>query len=332
MRAHAAGLAIVGAFACGTPSRPRPSVWQVVLSGQQATLLSVWGTSTSSVYAVGGPLGDGTPTAMLRFDGTDWVDLVPGGTETLWWVHGSGSANVWAVGEAGRVVRWNGAKLTEIPRPTTATLYGVWVAAPDDVWVVGGSPEQGTAAPNDICLHFDGSAWDASLGPPATGRAFFKIWGTASNNLYVVGEAGTIWHRRGTAWSTEDSPPLATGTLLTVSGCSATEVYAVGNTDVLRSDGAAWSRASVKDVNDGVNGVSCAVPGKPVLVGYGGIKQRLVDGAWQDDFAEEPHSDMHGAWADPAGGFWAAGGDFVTDARDGGYRAGFVARYGPATR
>jgi hypothetical protein len=243
-------------------------------------------------------------------------------------VNGSGASDVWAVGEAGRIVRSSGAAFVDVsPRLTTATLYGVWAAAPDDVWAVGGSPERGTAAPNDVCLHFDGTTWDASSGPMALGRAFFKVWGVSSSNLYVVGEQGTIWHRRGTAWRLESNATLATGTLLTVSGCSASEVYAVGNTDVLRSDGSTWTRVTVADVDDGVNGVSCASAGAPVIVGYGGIKQRLVGGTWQDDFSSPPHTDLHGAWADPAGGFWAAGGDFVTDPRDGGSRGGIVARY-----
>jgi hypothetical protein len=106
-------------------------------------------------------------------------------------------------------------------------------------------------------------------------------------------------------------------------------VYAVGNTDVLRSDGSAWTRVGVQDVNDGVNGVACAAAGRPVIVGFGGIKQRRVDGQWQDDFAQDPHDNLHGVWADTAGGYWAAGGDFVTNARDGGFRGGLVARYGP---
>ncbi len=186
------------ALSCSGGSRPAPASWRVVVSGQRSTLLSVWGTSASDVFAVGGPLGDGSPSTVLRFDGSAWRDLDAGGTETFWWVHGTAASDVWAVGEKGRIVHWNGSAFAEAARSTTATLYGVWTAAPDDVWVVGGSPEQGSAAPNDVCLHFDGKTWDASLGPMRLGRAFFKVWGTSSSNLYVVGEAATIWHRRGT--------------------------------------------------------------------------------------------------------------------------------------
>ena len=90
-----------------------------------------------------------------------------------------------------------------------------------------------------------------------------------------------------------------------------------------------WTRANVT-LENGVNGVSCASPGDVVIVGFGGLKQRLVGGTWVNDFASEPHADLHGAWADPAGGFWAVGGNFVGDPLAGAGRAGVVGFYGSA--
>ncbi len=319
---------------CALPScgggapKPTPS-WHVVLSNLEPTLLSVWGSAPDDVFAVGGPLGNGTPSAMFHYDGTSWTNLAPGGTETFWWTYGTGAKDVWAVGEQGRITHFDGATLSEqAPRMTTATLYGVWAAAPDDVWAVGGNPGAGTSAPNDVVLHFDGTSWGAGPGPQPLGRAFFKVWGTASSNLYIVGEAGTVWHRRGTQWTLESNPPVATGTLLTVNGCGPEEVYAVGNEDVLRSDGGpAWTRLDVQLTNS-VNGVACATPGNIVIVGSGGLKERLVDEQWQDDSADVPHSDLHGSWADPTGAYWAAGGDFVTCPLPGASRAGVLAYFG----
>ncbi|MGH7270571.1 MAG: WD40/YVTN/BNR-like repeat-containing protein [Polyangiaceae bacterium] len=324
-----AGAACAG---CGSsspaPQGGAPASWNVLLSGLQATLLCVWGTSASDVFAVGGALGDGTPSAFLHYDGARWTDLVPGGTETFWWANGTSASDVWAVGERGRIVHWDGAHFTEYISGTTATLWGVWAAATNDVWAVGGTPGAGTSAPNDVVIHFDGVRWTSVPMPQALGRALFKVWGSASDNLYIVGEAGTIWHHRGVTWTLESMPPLASGSLLTVNGCGADDVYAVGGDDVLQSNGATWSRIRIT-LDSQVNGVSCASPGHVVVVGFGGLKERLDGGAWQDDFAEAPHMDMHGAWADPTGAYWAAGGDFSSPARDGGPpRGGFVAYYG----
>jgi hypothetical protein len=160
------------------------------------------------------------------------------------------------------------------------------------------------------------------------GRALYKVWGTASDDLYVVGEAGTIWHRKGSSWVLESEPPLAMGTLLTVAGCSATEIYAVGGYDVLRSDGNTWTKLELS-LTGQVNGVACGRPGEVVVVGAGGLKQRLVEGTWVDEFGIPPHPDLHAAWADGASAFWAVGGQFFSKPSPGQPREGVVGRYGP---
>lgn len=333
-RAARAAATVVGlalASACG-PSSPGvdagPPAWQVVLQGLTATLLCAWGTGPDDVFAVGGPLGNGTPATILHYDGASWTDLHATGMDTFWWANGTGDGDVWFVGTSGRITHWDGSAFTDFASGTTATLFGVFAAATDDVWVVGGTPDGGTSQPNDVLLHYDGTSFTPSPLPQTLGRSFFKVWGTGSDNLYVVGEYGTIWHRTGTTWALEaNDPPLATGNLTTVNGCSASEVYAVGGQDVLVSDGTSWTRANVT-LENGVNGVSCASPGNVVIVGFGGLKQRLVGGTWVSDFADEPHQDLHGAWADPAGGFWAVGGDFVSDPVAGAPRAGTLAHFG----
>jgi len=255
-----------------------------------------------------------------------WKRARAGGTETFWWVHGTGPNDVWLVGEKGRITHWDGAAFVEAPRLTTATIWGVWPASATDAWAVGGTPEGGTAAPNDVVLHWDGAAWTQVPLPGAPlGRSLNKIWGAAADDLYAVGEAGTIWHRKGTTWKQESNP--ATGNLLTVHGCSATDVYAVGGQDVLHSDGTTWTKVDVS-LGNSVNGVTCAPTGEVLIVGFGGLKQRLVDGSWIDEFTEMPYGDLHGAWADGHGAFWAAGGDFISKAAAGVSRKAIIGRYG----
>jgi hypothetical protein len=159
------------------------------------------------------------------------------------------------------------------------------------------------------------------------GRSLYKVWGTSSENVYVVGEFGTIWHKKGADWILESNPPIAMGTLFTVNGSSATDVYAVGNFDVLHSNGTSWERQTI-DLTGSVNGVVAPSSDHAAIVGFGGLKQRFVDGAWVDDFLSEPHGDLHAVWSDGKGTYWAVGGNFVTPANAGAPREGIVARYG----
>lgn len=327
----AALLALAGCSDDPDPPSPGPPGWQVVLdkADLDRAVLSVWGSRPDDVFVVGGPLGNsGLETLALHYDGAAWRDLAPGGDETFWWVGGSGPDDVWMVGERGRIAHWDGAAFTAHDVATTATLWGVVALSPTDAWIVGGTPGKGTEAPNDIVLHWDGAAWlpEALPGAPL-GRALYKVWGESSDDLYAVGEAGIIWHRAGGAWERQDDPALTSGTLFTVTGCGPSEVYAVGGSAVLRSDGQAWTPLDVT-LGNSVNGVACGAPGEAAIVGFGGLKQRLVEGAWVNEFTEEPYADLHASWAEGGGAFWAVGGDWLSQATPDRARVGVVARYG----
>ena len=96
--------------------------------------------------------------------------------------------------------------------------------------------------------------------------------------------------------------------------------------EVLRSDGSSWSRVDIELFND-VNGVACNRPGEVAIVGFGGLKQRLVDGTWIDEFDIEPYSTaLHATWGDGEA-FWAVGGDWLGAPKPA-PREGVVARFG----
>ncbi|MBL8739572.1 MAG: hypothetical protein JNK04_00715, partial [Myxococcales bacterium] len=295
------------------------------------SLLAVWGASSTDLYAVGGPLrNEGFEALALHFDGDAWRELPVGGSDSYWWVHGSSATDVFFVGEAGRVTRWDGTKASELDSGTTATLWGAIAFASDDVWVVGGMVGGAATTPDDVVLHYDGSSFEAvALPGEPLGRALFKVWGTSSDDLFVVGEGGVIWHKQGDTWTNESGDPqLAEGNLTTVHGCTANDVYAVGGRDILHYDGAAWSRLD-KQLGSDVNGVVCVDASTAAIVGMGGLKQRLVDGEWIDEFSVAPFDDLHAVWADETGAYWAVGGDFVLSPKPNVARHGVVARYGP---
>jgi hypothetical protein len=337
MRVGVATIAIAATLVAGCPKddappEESPPTWKTVLDqpALDRAVLSLWGTGSRDVFAVGGPLGNGQETLALHFDGDAWTELHPGGTSTFWWVNGSSSNDVWMTGTEGRIAHWDGKTFKDYASGTAATIFGVIAFAPNDAWCVGGTPEGGTAKPNDVVLHYDGTQWTPEVLPGAPlGRTHFKVWGTRSSDLWVVGEATTIWHRAGTTWSRVDTTKLGGATLRTVTGCAVNDVWAVGDRSVLHFDGTVWS-AALSGLFADVNGVACLGVGSTAIVGSGGSKQRLVDGKWIDEFDQPPPTDLHGAWADVASGaYWAAGGDFASGPSPGTARRGVIARFGP---
>jgi len=326
----AGGSAAGGGGTGGSGGSAGPSAWQIVLGAEEldGAVLSIWGPSPDEVFAVGGPLGnEGFESLVMHLEGSVWKRLSPGGVETYWWVHGTGPDDIWFVGENGRITHYDGQSFEEHASGVTATLWGVFAASKTNAWAVGGTPNGGLGMPNDILLHWDGASWKPEPLPGAPlGRTLYKIWGSGPDDLYAVGESGTIWRKKGATWSLTEPAPTP-GKLLTVSGCAPTEVYAVGGSTVLRSDGATFVPVDVALTNL-VNGVACGPSGSALLVGDGGQKQRLEGGAWIDEFILEPYDDLHAAWSDGAGSFWAVGGDFYGGKMPGVRRKGVVARFG----
>jgi hypothetical protein len=302
-------LAVLGA--CGNDC---PSGWTPLFDRAQLTrpLLSIGGKDRD-VWLVGGPVGTpGLTTAIEHWDGAVWSAIPRAGTETLWWVWAAPDGTVWMVGEKGLVLRWRAGALETLPSGTDVTLFGVWGSSADDVWIVGGTPGAGAGPGNDVALHWNGTRFDGTPGPPAKGDAFFKVWGAAANDVWIVGEAGTAWRRTDAGWQDHAAELATLDSVITVHGCSATDVWAVAGQGIYRFDGTRWAPAAGVQVSSGANGVACGARGA-LVVGNGGLKLRWdrAAGRWSDDTLQEPYySDFHGAWIGPDGSLWAVGGNY----------------------
>jgi len=55
----------------------------------------------------------------------------------LWNVWGSAANDVWAVGNAGTVLHWDGTVWAPVTVSTTKDLHGIWGSGPNDIWAVG---------------------------------------------------------------------------------------------------------------------------------------------------------------------------------------------------
>jgi hypothetical protein len=112
-----------------------------------------------------------------------WLLAESGVTAELLAIHGSSPDNVWAVGDNGVVLRFNGTRWERLETNLPTRFSGVFAAAPNDVWVVG---EEG------VILRWNGVAFSRMQRGTSSISAVF---GAASNHLYFsVGGSTEFWN------------------------------------------------------------------------------------------------------------------------------------------
>ncbi|HZH04616.1 MAG TPA: hypothetical protein VEY30_12595 [Myxococcaceae bacterium] len=230
----------------GVALRWNGTQWNTAATVTGVRLSGLWGTSAQDVWAVG--------TGVLHWDGAAW-SREPIQSAHLYDIAGSSDGALWAVGERGAVVRRQAGTWEAVPSGTTVDLFSVWPFAADDVWaggqlgtvlhwngVVWESRAPETAgftvsafwgfAPNDLwaateggnLFHWDGTAWSLAFQEPTSAPAYFALWGAGPDSLWAVG-AGKVLRRTVSGWQ---AAPVQGGiTLLGLWG-SADQLWAVG--------------------------------------------------------------------------------------------------------
>ncbi len=169
------------------------------------TLQSVWGISSSDVYAAGGASGSSTkPPTIIHYDGTNWSTVYSStyGQPRLQGIWGSSATDIYVVGEAGLLLHSaNGTAWDTVTHGLTAqTMRGIWGAGDSDIYVA----VDGNAVTNYYAsiLHYDGSVWDIENIALPEGKSSLKlqdIGGIVSGGrkpVYAVGgDMGTILRR-----------------------------------------------------------------------------------------------------------------------------------------
>jgi hypothetical protein len=314
------GLIVLSSCLLACPTDPEPVIdrWEVVHSDLSGALLSVWGTSSTDVWAVGSDALDGTGPLVIHFDGERWSKIETGETQgNLWWVFGFEDGPIYMGGEGGVILRhWpesagGDGSFTEMTTPGTGTVFGIWGATPDDVWAVGGdSSEIGGFAWR---LDPAGDSWTAEPSLPAeipASAAVWKVFGTAADDAWFVGSNGVALH-----WDGSTFTPGETGV-----GSSLFTVHAVGDRYVavggaatgiiVENTGDAWVNVTPTDSPPpGLSGVTLGEDGFGIAVGTFGSVYSRSDAGWvEEDLGFNLGASLHGSWIDETGGVWVVGG------------------------
>jgi len=156
---------------------------------------------------------------------------------------GSSESNVFAVGDNGTILHFDGeywsAMDSNVPYDKCCTncdpakLTSVWGVSANSVYAIG---QCGTV------MHYNGNTWSRMTAGefPYDPQG---IWGTSDSNIYIVDRLGDIFHYDGTVWRKQESIPEFSR-LYDIFGFSENSIFAVGDGDgwILHYDGQSWKK------------------------------------------------------------------------------------------
>lgn len=224
------------------------STWSTQSASAPAAIKDVWASGPDNAIVV----GDGF---VSRWDGVAWtVTALP--QRDLARVWGSGPSDVYAGGNSGVLVHFDGTSWRDVTTGCDIGISAIAGTGPDDVYVVG----------NGAILHFDGVAW-ALRGEP-TSHQTLSVWPLSDRDVIASDDVG-IYRYRGAAWAPLSFRSVG-ARLLAVATAGPTEMFAVGSSGtILRHDGRAWS-LEPRITSARLSGAWASGPNDRFAVGYGG--------------------------------------------------------------
>ncbi|HNN94392.1 MAG TPA: hypothetical protein PKI03_19075, partial [Pseudomonadota bacterium] len=196
-----------------------------LIAAGRTVVSSLWGSGSEYVYAV----DSNTPgVSRCRASSTtcDQLSSMGPNFQALNKVWGSDPLNVYAVGQAGMIVRCTAATsvCTPLNSGTTALLNSVWGSDAENVYAVGNGAIVRCRAGSDICEPL-------SFG---TASEFKAVWGSDANNVYAVGTNGSIVRCSSDSGTCVTLTSGVTVSLLSVFGTDSNNIYVIGDGTILR--------------------------------------------------------------------------------------------------
>ena len=170
----------------------------------EAPLYALWGTGPTDVYAA----GDGF---VIHWNGTSWTSVATSGAPVnLRAVCGSAADNVLAVGAGGVIFRWDGKNWAYQPidpivyadgseGQVSDQLHGCWARSAALMFAVG---ENGTV------VEWDGTSW--KTGSNQSAASLRSVWADSDEHAIAVGVGGAIVEWDGQQWLPMASGSVAT--------------------------------------------------------------------------------------------------------------------------
>lgn len=310
-------LVLLALVACRNPDSGAEFV--VVGSALDEALLSVAGSSDTSVFVAGADVGHGP--VFAHYDGARWRRMDTGTVGNLWWVKAFDDGTALVVGDRGAVLRYEGEALTRLRTPGLAreTLFGVDGRSVRDAWAVGGATGR-----SGFVFRIDGDSvrrvplpLDVPRRTDGEVPTMLKVWVDASGHAWIAGDRGTLL-RSDEEGGLTVVPTSTTQRLFTVHGRGddVVVVGGTGNGQILehRSD----FEQAAPDATPLLQGVFVGRD-SAIAVGQAGTILERARGMWLP-VASPPLAvdSLHSVWVAPSGAVFVVGGNVFSSALDAG--------------
>lgn len=177
-----------------------------------------------------------------------WSADFSGVTEQLNDVYLSDATTVWAVGNAGIILKKTANQWETVTSPTSQNLLDVYFVDNNNGWAVGAA---GTI------LYYNGAEWTTQTS--GTSNDLNAVYFTSATNGYAVGKAGAALHFDGTTWSTINTG--ITLEIFAIHGLDENHIWATGKSgNISFFDGSTWTKSII--VNRDMLGIWALAPDK----------------------------------------------------------------------
>lgn len=293
-----------------------PKVYGVAYSG-----LCKGSGSCSLTLNKGGTVKVGFAGRVCSVDNWCFWNPLPQGNQ-LRGIWGAAPDDIWAVGDGGTILHYDGATWSApvpIGAATKNDLYTIYGTSAKDIWAAGA---------NGTLIHYDGQNWSSAPDSGArTDQALYGIWGSGPNDYWAVGEpskgALIVLHYDGKGWSVGAVMGiLPATTLYSVWGSGPTDIWAVGAQGfIIHYGGTSWADASgsPRVTNNDLRTISGTARDRIYALGLGGVALKYDGNSW----TEAPMSGTIGMYR--ANGTWVGANTVWVVGDNGSYTAGATA-------
>ncbi len=249
----------------------------------------------------------GDSGTAVHFDGHAWSLIPTGVTEVLTSVHGTGPDDVWVAGADGDVLHWTGAAWTIDNTLDGTTLLGVWATGPNDVWVSGVDESDGVGS-GSLFGHWTGTAWDfLDINGAET---LWKIWASGPTDIWMVGTApsgdGIVYRGDGKIF---DPVPFTGGSVHSIWGSGPADVWVAPSAGALQHwTGAAWTTIPTLTASQALFGISGSGPADVWTVGQNGVVGHYGSDATWSLSSSGTTATLFSVWSPKPGEAWLVGG------------------------